>query len=134
MLLLVFLLFLSLSPSLTYNKQVLETKPLTFATRPEIIICTLPAEGPFGDEAENNPFKNVKFKMVNSDGSPVDRELKVLFASEGRLGTLHGGLLRTEDFRRAKSSEDVQSMPKTCVETQIAELDRPGPTHLTWKL
>ena len=90
----------------------------------DIIICTVPEGGPLG--TEDDEFSNVKFTVVSvATGEPCGKTINVEFFSDGKLGALSGGLLRMEDFRKAKSREDVSQMPLAAVDMQIAELDKP---------
>ena len=99
---------------------MLEARPLTAAKRDEIIVCRVPAEGQWGTDSD--PFSRVQLSAVTAEGLPCEKLVKAHFATEGKLGTLHGGLVCGESFRKPMSGEDIQSLPLAHVQSQLVEV------------
>ena len=91
----------------------------------DMIVCTVPSTGPLEEET-------VKFTILNSDGVATGKALKVSLFSEGRLGSLSGGLLNVADFRKLRSHEEIADLPRETVAAQIAAIDEDPSLAVLW--
>ena len=62
-----------------------------------------------------------KVPLIDLSGQEIEHASgTVSFFSDGRLGTLHGGLLSVRDYRQPMTQDDVDNVRKSLVEEQLA--------------
>ena len=72
---------------------------MTMPRREELWVLRIKREGEFPESAN--------LLVVDIDGQPTGSYVKAAFFQDGRLGTLHGGLLSLADYRERMTDQEV---------------------------
>ena len=92
--------------------QVLEEMPLSLSHKDRIAVLMLDAEGEFPE--------TLKIDAVDSAGDKLEEVTIVVgFFSEGRLGTLSGGLLVVDDQRQPLALVEIQAAAQNEISQEI---------------
>lgn len=107
------------------TSKVLEEIPVGIAPDSVVYVFVLPSSGGIG--SAEDVYDHLEVKMFDSHRKPQEPG-KVAYMSSGRLGGLHGGLLRVKDTRKVVSVQDLVEIQEQHVADQI-EKSRPCVPH-----
>lgn len=106
-------MFLTSTPT-----KALDAIPIAMCPKDFLFFCLVPIHGPLGKNDKD--ASNVRFMALTPDGQ-LDPSQKLCVVPTGKLGSLKGGLLNLDDFRKPLSKEDVQQMAFDATKARLSK-------------
>ena len=99
-------------------ETLLEEIPFGLAPKQGIYLISIPTDGLLG--VSDDDYSYVTFAKYETVVEPLPSNAVAVFSS-GKLGTLTGGWLHLDDFRKRMSADEVAKIQAGKVESQLVE-------------
>lgn len=91
-----------------------------------LYVFIIPSTGILGTSEDD--YSLVTVKKIEPTAEHMESASNIAFFSNGKLGTLHGGLLHLPDYRQVMSAKDIEQLQIQQVDTELAR-KRQGIKH-----